>query len=550
MSAELLLHEFDRIGDAPDAVASLRRFLLELAVRGRLSPQQPTDTSARNLLSDLAGPGHRHQEPDKSLQPFTIPASWCWATVSDVFEHQLGKMLNTAKMKGVGRRYLRSVNIRKDGSIALTDLNEMLLPETEFDKYSVKYGDVFVVEGGDVGRNAMWRDQSGEPLAFQNQLHRLRVRLPFDGRFFQLTIEHARQTGLLLDLAAGVTIKHLSATSLRSLPVPVPPMEEQRRIVSTFDGLMKLCDQLELAQKERELQRDALRALTLHGLSLDRDVADRQTGVRLFLGTLPRLITKTAHVAPIRQTILDLAVRGRLVAQDPGDEPTAELLHRLRTSANGRSADSPKPQSEPFQLPVGWEWVHFPDIGKFGRGKSKHRPRNDPVLYVGGVHPFIQTGDVARSGGLIRTFMTMYNDTGLAQSQMWPAGTLCITIAANIADSGILTFDACFPDSVVGLIVSSEFPNCRYFEYFLRTAKADLFSFAPSTAQKNINLSILGDLMIPLPPIEELKRIVAKVDELMAVCDELRTALESAQHERGRLLEALLHDALSGSHPA
>jgi type I restriction enzyme S subunit len=127
---------------------------------------------------------------------------------------------------------------------------------------------------------------------------------------------------------------------------------------------------------------------------------------------------------------------------------------------------------------------------------------------------------------------------------MWPAGTLCITIAANIADSGVLTFDACFPDSVVGLIVSSEFTDCRYFEYFLRTAKADLHSFAPSTAQKNINLSILRDVMIPLPPLKELNRIVARVDELMAVCDQLEAALESAQWERGKLLEALLYDSL------
>ena len=129
MSAELLLRELDRIGDTPDAIASLRQFLLELAVRGQLLPQDPTDTSARTLLSDLGGRNHVHQEPDERLRRFAIPATWCWATVSHVFEHQLGKMLNTAKMKGDTRRYLRSVNIRKDGSIALTDLNEMLLPK-------------------------------------------------------------------------------------------------------------------------------------------------------------------------------------------------------------------------------------------------------------------------------------------------------------------------------------------------------------------------------------------------------------------------------------
>ena len=103
------------------------------------------------------------------------------------------------------------------------------------------------------------------------------------------------------------------------------------------------------------------------------------------------------------------------------------------------------------------------------------------MLYDNGKYPFIQTGDVARSQGSIRTYSNRYNDVGLAQSAMWSAGTLCITIAANIADSGILTFDACFPDSVVGLVVRDCFKSARFFEYFIRTAKDDLQEFAPST---------------------------------------------------------------------
>jgi type I restriction enzyme, S subunit len=167
------------------------------------------------------------------------------------------------------------------------------------------------------------------------------------------------------------------------------------------------------------------------------------------------------------------------------------------------------------------------------------------VLFENGTHLFIQTGDVARSKGVINTFTGKYNDVGLAQSAMWPAGTLCITIAANIADSGILSFDACFPDSVVGFIPPSEFPNARYFEYFIRTAKADLWEFAPSTAQKNINLAILNAILIPLPPLAEQHRIVAKVDELMVLCDRLEASLASAQEHSRRLLDALLAEALS-----
>ena len=100
-------------------------------------------------------------------------------------------------------------------------------------------------------------------------------------------------------------------------------------------------------------------------------------------------------------------------------------------------------------LPDGWCWATMPQLGELGRGKSKHRPRNDPRL-LGGKYPFIQTGDVRRADTWLREFTATYSDVGLAQSKLWPAGTLCITIAANIAETAILTFDACFPDSVVG----------------------------------------------------------------------------------------------------
>jgi len=121
---------------------------------------------------------------------------------------------------------------------------------------------------------------------------------------------------------------------------------------------------------------------------------------------------------------------------------------------------------------------------------------------------------------------------------------LCITIAANIADSGILSFDACFPDSIVGFVPAKLFNNARYFEYFMRTIKGDLLKFAPATAQKNINLSILNSVLIPLPPLNEQIRIVAKVDELMALCDQLETQLSTSQLDRARLLEATLSEAL------
>jgi type I restriction enzyme S subunit len=169
------------------------------------------------------------------------------------------------------------------------------------------------------------------------------------------------------------------------------------------------------------------------------------------------------------------------------------------------------------------------------------------MLFTDGMYPFVQTGDVARSGGIIRNFTGKYNGAGLAQSAMWPKGTMCITIAANIADTGVLQFDACFPDSIVGFVPDRLFPEVRYFEYFMRTAKANLMEYAPATAQKNINLGILEELAVPIAPVEEQIRIVAKINSLFEICDELESVLSETTRSRSLLLESLLYEALKPS---
>ena len=257
----------------------------------------------------------------------------------------------------------------------------------------------------------------------------------------------------------------------------------------------------------------------------------------------------------LRQAILQLAVQGKLVPQDPKDEPSSILLEKIKTEKErlikegkikkGKPLPPITADEMPYKLPVGWKWCRFPEIGEFGRGKSKHRPRNAPELYIDGTIPLVQTGDVARSNGIINTCTGLYNENGLAQSKLWKKGTMCITIAANIADSGILGIDACFPDSVVGFVPSDKIGDAKYFEYFMRTAKSHLTVFAPSTAQKNINLGILRSVLIPLPPAPEIKRIVAKADELMALCDELETRLSQSQTDCDRLMEAAVAEILA-----
>jgi type I restriction enzyme S subunit len=148
-----------------------------------------------------------------------------------------------------------------------------------------------------------------------------------------------------------------------------------------------------------------------------------------------------------------------------------------------------------------WKLEKLSDVGVLDRGKSRHRPRDSAHLY-GGNYPFIQTGDVANCGGLITNFSNTYSEEGLAQSRLWDVDTLCITIAANIAKTGILKIKACFPDSVVGFTVDKTKATNRYVQTWLSFLQPTLEANAPQAAQKNINLQILRSLPIPMPPLE------------------------------------------------
>lgn len=157
-----------------------------------------------------------------------------------------------------------------------------------------------------------------------------------------------------------------------------------------------------------------------------------------------------------------------------------------------------------------WKTLKFEDVGTLERGKSKHRPRNAPEL-LGGTHPLIQTGDVSNAGTYIETFSSTYSDLGLSQSKKWPKGTLCITIAANIAKTGILAFDACFPDSVVGFIPNEKLTNNEFILFWMSFLQKSLEEMAPESAQKNINLEILRKLDVIVPPIDIQEKFAQQV---------------------------------------
>ena len=169
---------------------------------------------------------------------------------------------------------------------------------------------------------------------------------------------------------------------------------------------------------------------------------------------------------------------------------------------------------DPVKNTMDWEIKPLSELGELNRGVSKARPRNSPEL-LGGPYPLIQTGEVANAKTYITSFNSTYSEKGLAQSKMWPKGTLCITIAANIARTSILTFDACFPDSVVGFI-SGNMTNELFIHYWFSFFQKILDEQAPQVAQKNINLKILSELNVIVPPLalqNQFADFVERVDQ-------------------------------------
>ena len=195
---------------------------------------------------------------------------------------------------------------------------------------------------------------------------------------------------------------------------------------------------------------------------------------------------------------------------------------------------------DPVTNSKGWKKEKLNELGELARGKSKHRPRNAPEL-LGGPYPLVQTGDIENAGIYLKEYTQTYSELGLKQSKMWNKGTLCITIAANIAKTSILTFDACFPDSVVAFI-PNEKTNNMFIQFWMSFLQKILEDSAPESAQKNINLKILSEQNVIVPPIELQNKFADFVEQI----DKLKFEMESSLKELEDNFNALMQRAFKG----
>lgn len=563
MSPERLLTHYARIVDAPDAVTRLRGFILDLVVRGKLVPQDPADEPTSEWLEALpraatqtgrsrgakgAPSGAPIREADL---PFLIPTTWKWVRFDRIAEFSAGRTPSRSESAfwNTGDYAWASIADMADGCVLASTKETIsaLAKDRIFASAPAPPGTILMSFKLTIGKIA----RLGVP-AFHNEaiisVHPVAPEL--DAYLFMVLPQCARR-GITKNAIKGAT---LNRESIANILVPLPPIAEQRRIISKVDELMALCDDLEASRTAREAARDRLTTATLARLNQPDPESETFTGhARFALSVLPALTVRAEQVTQLRQTILSLAVRGKLVPQHPNDEPASDLLGRIGAEKarlglephNLRLAQ----EAHPFELPAGWEWTRVGDVcSKTGSGST---PRGGKAVYKRAGVPFLRSqniyndrlrlDDVARidqethrkmAGTAVKSGDLLLNITGGSIGR-------CCWVKGGLGDANVSQHVAILRPALSEL---SAFVHCAvlssYFQAFVTGEQT-------GAGREGLPKNRMDRIPVPLPPLAEQGRIVDRVGKLMALCDQLEGHLSACWEARLRLLDALLAEALA-----
>ena len=545
MNAELLLDHFDRISEAPDAISRLRSFVLDLAVRGKLAEQNPNDEPASALLRRIQTEkaeitldlGIRKEKPlsfqaERDL-PFCIPSNWRWSQLAEI---GFINPRNIASDK-TPSSFVPMTLISSEYAVASTH-QVRLWGEIKSGFTHFAEGDVALAKITpcfENGKSTIFRTLTGGIGAGTTELHVVRpVIVSAEYVLIFLKCPHFIKSGITR-MTGTAGQKRVPTEYFANSPFPLPPLAEQIRIVAKVEELMSLCDRLGAAQRDREDQRRRLIASSHHQLNNGACAKEFQTNVRFYLNHLTRLITTSKQISALRQTILDLAVRGRLTQGDNFSRkqttggsiamntefPAHWSVQRL-TEVAGSIVDCPHStpkwatqgklcvrtnQFRPGRLDL--SDVRFVSESTYQERIQRLEPAENDILY-------------SREGGIL----------GIA-CRVPPNTQLCLGQRMMLIRPGP-EIDATFLEMVLNSPLIT------------RIAAAKTIG----GAAPRINVATVKAYPIPLPPIAEQHCIVAKVDELMSLCDRIEAQIAAAQIGRRSLLEAVLFNVLTNSQPA
>ena len=447
----------------------LRQKILDLAIRGKLVPQDPNDEPASVLLERIRAEKERLIKEGKIKRskksasdtphyeneaPFEVPDSWEWIKIGDVCETCLGKMLDKQKNQGILKPYLRNVNVRW-GKFDLSDMLKMPFEDNEDERYSICQNDLVVCEGGEPGRCAIWTDT--DPIKFQKALHRVRVNDGILNKYIQIILKTFCTNGMIEGYYTGSTIKHLTGDSLNSILFPLPPTKEQLRIVDEVERWENVMDIL--TKESDEL---------------------------------------TTAILQVKSRILDLAFHGKLVPQGPNDEPAIEILKRINPKF------TPCDNAHYENIPDGWALCRLEDIVEYEQPQeyivqsTEYSPRYKiPVLTAG------------------KSFIIGYTNETKGVFKDLPV----IIFDDFTTDSKYVDFPFKVKSSAMKILHVKEGINIQYVCQFMSITRLI------GDTHRRYWISEYSKLPIPIPPREEQDRIINKVNELFLMLDSISAEL-------------------------
>jgi type I restriction enzyme, S subunit len=569
MNADRLLAHYERIADAPEAIPRLRRFILDLAVRGKLVPQDPNDEPTAELLKRIAKEKAwlvkageiRNERPLPAIEETLpdLPNGWQWVRLGET-----GRIFNGDSVSDSEKQELQKVT---DGRpfIATKDVgygrdqiaydNGLRVPFADTSYKTARAQSVLICsEGGSAGKKIGITDRV---ICFGNKLYANETWSGIEPRYIFYVYQSASFYRSFADRMTGI-IGGIARSEFLQLPVSLPPLAEQHRIVAKVNELMALCDRLEAARAGREKVRDRLAAASLARLNAPNP-ATFQDDTRFALDTLQALATRPDQIKPLRQTILNLAVRGKLVPQDPNDEPASELLKRIAgenkklLAAKGIRSQKPALPAESFEaeteIPASWRPVYLQDLAYHITDGTHVTPNytanGKPFLSAQNVKPFKFMPEKHR-------FVSEVDFRNYRANRRPEHGDILMTrVGAGIGEAAVLDsdFEFAFYVSVCLIKIPNRLLSADYVVLWLNSPEgrgsSTIRTYGKGASQGNLNLSLIRTFKIPLPPLAEQHRIVAKVDALMALCGQLEASLDAAAATRRLLLDALLAEALT-----
>ena len=470
----------------------LKSSILQLAIQGKLVEQRPEEGTANDLLDSLPKLKKTAEPFDDENIPFEIPESWTWVHLNQIAESSLGKTMDKAKNTGTPQPYLCSINVYWDG-VSLEKVKEALFEESELSKYLLQKGDLLICEGGDVGRCAIWdRD---EVMYYQNALHRVRFYGEIVPSFYLYVLHLYKGIGIINEYCKGVTIKHLVQNALYAMPLPLPPVAEQKRIVAKIEELLPYIDHYEKAWNRLE------------------DFNRR-------------------FPADMQKSILQMAIQGKLVEQRPEEGTGKELYQQIqaekkRLIQEGKiKKEKPLPEiaedEVPFEIPEGWKWVRLGEI-IFGVADGPHF---SPKYQEQGI-PFISTRNIS-SGRLdlsTAKYISRELHEELCKRCKPKKGDVLYTKGGTTGIAAVNDSDVEFNVWVHVAVLSLD---QHVYPYYLAMALNSPHCYELSqeythgTSNRDLGLTRMVRITLPLPPLAEQKRIVARLEEILPLCERLK----------------------------